>query len=75
MPARRKAGRAGPLHTHLNHVDASIQKDAAFGFLGGFLVFIGIEDVGAVRELRKVKIPSLEYLQEEGIVLRGVLAL
>lgn len=51
--------------SHLDNIDAGIQKDAAFGLLGGLFILVGIQDVGAVRQLRQVEISSLEHLQRQ----------
>lgn len=47
---------------YLNDIYARVQVYGAFGFLAVFLVLVGVEDVGAVRELRQVEVPPFEHL-------------
>lgn len=51
---------------YLGDIDAGVQIDGAFGFLAVFLIFVGVEDVGAVGELRQVEISALEHLKFTG---------
>lgn len=46
-----------------HHVDTGVQVDGAFGLFKVLLIFVGVENVGTVRELRQVEIPPLEHLQ------------
>ncbi len=48
---------------YLNNVYAGVQVDGSFGLLAVLLVLVGVEDVGAVGELRQVEVPPFEHLQ------------
>lgn len=48
---------------YLHDVYAGVQVDGPFGVLAVLLVLVGVEDVGAVWELRQVEVPPLEHLQ------------
>lgn len=48
---------------YLNNIYAGVQVDGSFGFLAVFLILVGVEDVGTVRELRQVEVPPFEHLQ------------
>ena len=48
---------------HLDNINARVEVDGAFGFFAVLLILVGVEDVGAVWELRQVEEPPFEYLQ------------
>lgn len=45
-----------------HHVDTRVQVDGAFGLFTVLLIFIGVENVGTIRQLRQVEIPPLKHL-------------
>lgn len=45
-----------------NHIDTRVQVDGAFGLFTVLFIFVGVENVGTIRELRQVEIPPLEHL-------------
>lgn len=47
---------------HLNDVYTGVQVDGSFGVLAVLLILVGVEDVGAVRQLGQVEIPPLKHL-------------
>lgn len=47
---------------YLNNVYAGVQVDGPFGLLAVLLILVGVEDVGAIRELGQVEVPPFEDL-------------
>lgn len=51
--------------TYLNHTHTGVQEDGSFGFFGDLLIFVEVQVIGAVAELRQVEIPPLEGLRQK----------
>lgn len=56
---------------YLNNVYAGVQVDGSFGVLAVLLILVGVEDVGAVGELRQVEVPPFEHLQFTALVSKS----
>lgn len=48
--------------SYLNDVYAGVQVDGSFGVLAVLLILVGVENVGAIRELGQVEVPPFEHL-------------
>lgn len=48
---------------YLNNIYAGVQVDGSFGVLAVLFILVGVEDIGAVGELRQVEVPPFEHLQ------------
>ena len=54
---------SSPAGWYLDHVDAGVQVDGSFGLLGGLLILVEVEVVGAVAQLGQMEVPPLEGLK------------
>ncbi len=50
---------------YLNNAHARVEEDGSFGILGGVLILVEVEVVGAVPQLGQMEVSPLEGLENE----------